>query len=131
MLGRWTASSQLRAQMSVGTLPHRTRVVLHSAEAQHLKQSVPGRPAFESKRHATILQPRADSRRLAAPLGRAWWHVGEGEDRGCAVGLEVLFNHDDLAERREGVLCSSNLTMMNPSLGQSFNRSGEPDGSLS
>jgi hypothetical protein len=28
---------------------------------------------------------------LAAPLGRAWWHVGKGEDRGCVVGLEVLF----------------------------------------
>jgi hypothetical protein len=37
---------------------------------------------------------------LAAPLGRAWWHFGEGEGRGCVVGLEVLFNNDgDLAER--------------------------------
>jgi hypothetical protein len=60
MLGRWTTSSQLRAQMSVGALPHRTRVVLHSAEAQRLEQSVPGRSAFESKRHATVVQIAGD-----------------------------------------------------------------------
>jgi hypothetical protein len=106
MLGRWPASSQLRAQMSVGALPQRTRVVqlvLHSAEAQHLKQSVPGRSAFESKEHATVYSRSADSRRLAAPLGRAWWHFGDGEDRGCVVGLEALFDHSYLAERRDTV----------------------------
>lgn len=116
--------------MSVGTLPQRTRVVMHSAEAQHLKQSVPGRSAFESKRHATVLQPRADSRRLAGALDRAWWHAGEGEDRGCVVGLGALFDSHHLVEKRNvgslAVQCLTSLTM-NPSLGQSFIRSGEPE----
>jgi hypothetical protein len=99
MLGRRPTSSQLRAQMSVGTLPHRTRVVLHSAEAQHLKQSVPGRSAFESKRHATVYSRVQIAGDWPRHWGRAWWHVGEGEDRGCVVGLEVLFDNHHLAER--------------------------------
>ena len=100
MLGRKTTvpprSSQLRAQMSVGTT---AQGLLHSAEAQHLKQSVPGRSAFESKRHATVYSRLQIADDWLHHWVRAWWHVGEGEDRGCNdVGLRALFNNHSAAE---------------------------------